>query len=751
MKESLPTYSNVYQYGNQILLRTIGRKKQRITEFSPDLFIRGDSDSDWKTVHGEPVKKIQPGNLWETKQFIEQYKDVEGFSIHGNVNYIQQFITQNYPGIIEPKPKALRTAFIDIEVAVDKGFPDVNKAVNELLLITVRDKHSKRNITFSARPVSRKMNTRMVVAKDEKSMLLEFIRFWQDYQPDIVSGWNSKMFDLPYLINRIKNVLGEPSSNKFQNVLSPWSIVKPRTVTYRGEVLTVYDIAGISQLDYLDLYRKYTYKARESYKLDHIAEVELDAKKLDYSEFDTIKEFYENDWDKFVEYNIIDTELVEQLDEKMKLIELVVTIAYQAKINFEDVFSQVKTWEALIYNHLYEKNQVVPIKSPGIKSAQFAGAYVKQPIIGMHDWVVSFDLASLYPSLIMQYNLSPETLIRDESITVSVDELLNKKPLEFTNDYSMAANGKFFHKDTHGFLPELMDKIFKKRDLAKKQMIELKKQKQPEEVIQSWDVKQKALKILANSGYGALGSEYFAWFNIDIAEAITYSGQLTIQWIEKALNRFLNEHLATNNQDYVIAIDTDSVYLNLAKIVEDVDSDTRGKAKFLDTFCKKTLQKIINESYADLAKYLNAYENKMVMNREVIADRGIWTAKKRYALNVYNSEGVDYDPPELKVMGLEIVRSSTPKKIRKYLKDAVKIILTTNSDTDKLHDFVKSIRQEFVELPAEDIAMASSANNLRKYSDRQSIYGKGTPIHIRGCLLHNYLINHTNITHKHYI
>ncbi len=563
----MKNYTNIFQYGNNLLVRTHGGGRHRVP-FSPSLYIKSnEQESEWSTVFGDRVQEVKPGNIWETRQFIDRYKDVEGFDLYGNTNYIQQFITETYPDEITPELKKLKTCFIDIEVAADKGFPDVNKAAEEILLITVRDKSRKTNITFSAKDVSRKLNTKMIVANTEREMLVEFIRFWQDYKPDIVSGWNSKLFDMPYLINRINRVLNEENGKNFVNILSPWSVIRSNTISYQGEALTVYNIAGISQLDYLDLYKKYTYKARESYKLDNIAEVELNQKKLDHSEYDSFKDFYENNWDKFVEYNIIDTELVEKLDDKMKLIDLVVTIAYQAKVNYEDVFSQVKTWEALIYNHLHKKNKVVPIKSAGIKTSQFAGAYVKDPQVGMHDWVVSFDLQSLYPHLIMQYNLSPETLVREQSISVSVPDLLNRKEYTIPPEYSMAANGKFFRKDHYGFLPELMDEIFTERKAAKSKMLEMKKNKEPEDIVKSWDVKQQALKILANSGYGALGSEYFAWFNIDIAEAITYSGQLSIQWVERAVNEFLNQELVTNNEDYVVAGDTESIYICMEKLV----------------------------------------------------------------------------------------------------------------------------------------------------------------------------------------
>lgn len=339
-------------------------------------------------------------------------------------------------------------------------------------------------------------------------------------------------------------------------------------------------------------------------------------------------------------------------------------------------------------------------------------------------------------------------------LKLDVAQILEKSPdLSFLKDIncSLGANGKFFSNNFYGFLPELMDEIFKERAAAKKTMVKMMKEKRPEAEVKSWDVQQQAWKILANSGYGALGSEFFAWFNIDIAEAITYSGQLSIQWVEKAINAFMNEKLATVNEDYVVAGDTDSNYICMDKLVkENFDPGAGDKeiVDWLDSFCKTELQPVIDSAFKELAEYMGAYSNRMVMNREVIASRGLWTAKKRYALNVHNSEGVAYDTPELKVMGLEIVRSSTPKFIRDKLKESVRIILTTEHDTDRLHDYVKEVREEFFSWKPEDIALASSANNLKKYSDYENIYGKKTPIHVRGCLLHNYLITKNDLNYK---
>ena len=255
--------------------------------------------------------------------------------------------------------------------------------------------------------------------------------------PEVITGWNSAMYDIPYLVRRLDRVLGE----KLMKRISPWGLITERKTVIKGREQIHYDIGGISQLDYLDLYKKFTYKAQESYRLDYIAEVELGQKKLDHSEFDTFKEFYTKGWDKFVKYNIIDVELVDRMEDKMKLIELALTMAYDAKVNYNDVFSQVAMWDSIIYNYLKKQNIVIPPKTKSEKSEKYAGAYVKEPVPGVYDWVVSFDLTSLYPSLIMEFNISPETLLNEKCPNVSVDKILNQSlNFEMYKDYAVCAN-----------------------------------------------------------------------------------------------------------------------------------------------------------------------------------------------------------------------------------------------------------------------------------------------------------------------
>jgi DNA polymerase elongation subunit (family B) len=479
---------------------------------------------------------------------------------------------------------------------------------------------------------------------------------------------------------------------------------------------------------------------------------------LDHSEFENFKAFYTHGWQKFVEYNIIDVELVDRLEDKMKLIELAVTMAYDAKVNFEDVYSQVRMWDTLIFNFLKEQNLVVPPKKTAVnKDEKYEGAFVKEPKPGLYNWVVSFDLNSLYPHLIMQYNISPETLLDRRHSSATVDRLLDQQiDLSGLGSETVCPNGAMFTTSQQGFLPKMMQKIYDERTIYKKLMIEAKKEyevskdKELTKKISKYNNIQMARKIQLNSAYGAIGNQYFRYYNLLNAEAITLSGQLSIRWIERKLNQYLNTHLKTEDYDYVIAIDTDSIYLCLDNLVETIfkgrEKTTESIVSFLDKVCKVELEKYIEDSYKELAEYVNAYDQKMFMKRETIADKGIWTAKKRYILNAWDVEGVRYAEPKLKIMGIEAVKSSTPAPCRQKIKDALKIIMTKTEED--LIEFIEDFRKEFRQLPLDTIAFPRSANNLNKFSSSVTIYGKGTPMHVRGVLLYNFYIKKNKLTHK---
>jgi DNA polymerase elongation subunit (family B) len=750
-------YTNVQLVGDDFLVRGYdnGNYFQTREKFSPTLFMKSPKKSKYKTLSGETVSPIKPGSVMECRNFIEKYSAVENVSIYGNDKYIYQYISEKYPQEeIKFDASKVRIFTIDIEVASENGFPTTDAVAEEILAISIQNSATKQIVTWGQGAfVNKKDNVSYINCNSEVHLLRSFLAFWTKNYPDVITGWNCNLYDIPYICGRIDRVLGQKEMRTF----SPWNMVRKGIIKIMGREHVSYTVSGIACLDYLDLYKKFTYKAQESYRLDYIAEVELGKKKLDHSEFDTFKDFYTKGWQKFIEYNIIDVELVDELEDKMKLIELALTMAYDAKVNYIDVFYQVRMWDTIIYNYLKRKNIVIPPKEESSKNERYAGAYVKEPVPGVYDWVVSFDLNSLYPHLIMQYNISPETLLEEKHPSITVNKLLKEKlTFEMYKDNAICANGAMFRKDKRGFLPELMEKmygdrvIFKKRMLKAKQEYEKKPTKALEKEISRCNNIQMAKKISLNSAYGAIGNQYFRYYKLANAEAITLSGQVSIRWIEQRMNRYLNKLLQTEEVDYVIASDTDSIYLNLGPLVNklfgDESSNKTAVVGILDKICKETLEPFIEKSYQELADYVSAYDQKMSMKRENIAERGIWTAKKRYILNVWDSEGVRYEEPKLKMMGIEAVKSSTPAACRKLIKDALKMVM--EGTEDEVIDFIADSRKNFRSMSPEEVSFPRSCSNPNKFKGDADIYVKGTPIHVRGSLLFNHYIKKNNLDQK---
>ena len=750
-------YTNIQLAGNTILYRGYedGQQVQSRTHFSPTLFVTSNKEEKFKTLTGEYVKPIQFESPREAREFIAKYENVENFSVYGYERYVYQFIAKEFPGEIDYDMKQMKIFSMDIEVACENGFPNVEEAAEEMLCITIKDMNTKEVFVWGTREFTPPEGVEFFVFWTEQEMLNHFVRWWADNTPDVLTGWNVNLYDVPYICRRVNRVLGE----KWMKTLSPWNRANEREINIMGRTHIAYDLSGINILDYLDLYKKFTYTNQESYRLDHIAFVELGQRKVDHSEYENFKDFYTRDWQKFVEYNIQDVELIDRLEDKMKLIELAVTMAYDAKVNMEDVYSQVRMWDTMIYNYLKDRNLVVPPRKGAKKDEKYAGAYVKEPVPGMYEWVVSFDLNSLYPHLIMQYNISPETLVDVRHPQATVDRLLNQE-ITIDGEYCVCANGAQYRKDILGFLPEMMQKIYDERTIYKKRMLASKQSlehaKSPAETLAlQKDVSrcnniQMARKIQLNSAYGAIGNQYFRYYNLANAEAITLSGQVSIRWIESKINGYLNKLLSTEEVDYVVASDTDSIYLNLGPLVSKFFANKSGDkaaiVSILDKICQEKLEPFIESSYQELATYVSAYDQKMKMKRENIADKGIWTAKKRYILNVWDSEGVRYEKPKLKMMGIEAVKSSTPAPCRQKIKDALNVIM--NADEEAVQKFIADFREQFKELPVEDISFPRGCNNLNKWSNPATVYTKGTPIHVRGALLYNFYIKKNKLSHK---
>jgi DNA polymerase elongation subunit (family B) len=751
--------------GNNILFRGVvdGKRIKRKIPYSPSLYIETKKESTFKSLEGYPLEEKKFPTIKEARDYVKQFDGISSHKIYGNTSYEYAFIADQFKGTMEWDISKVLIAAIDIEVGSENGFPHPEEAKEPITAIAIKYFGGSMHV-FGCGDYDLKGNEIYTKCVDEYDLCQKFLALWTKNCPDIITGWFSKSFDIPYIHNRFNKILGEDETKK----LSPWGNIRTKEKNINGKKNVTYDIIGVASLDYIDLYKGYSKngKSQENHKLDNIAFVELGESKLSYDEYDNLNALYRLNYQKFIEYNIKDTELVVQLDEKLGLIGLAMTLAYATKSNYEDVFAQTRMCDAMSYSYLLVRSTIVPPKSGNIKTEMFEGAYVKEVQVGMHEAVGSFDLDSLHPHLIMQYNISPETLIYPENYTplmrkiisegVTVEKMLaGAIDLSGLENATMTPNGQFFRTDKQGFLPAMLEEMYEDRKKFKKIMIQYKKdyeneidkdkRKELAVKITLYDNTQNAKKLGMNSVYGALGSQYFRFFDVRLALAVTLGSQLSIRWVADRLNLYMNDVLKTNNIDFIIASDTDSVYLRLGELVKKVysvddvtDIDVHKMINFMDKVCESKIKPLIDKSFDELFVYTRAYQQKMQMKREALANKGIWTAKKRYILNVYNNEGVAYNEPEIKVMGLEMVKSSTPMKVRVTMKEMLKIIM--NGKESDLHQFVKDFKSEFYKLPAEDISFPRGLNNLGKYSDALNLYKSGTPIHVRGAILYNHFL-----------
>ena len=748
-------YTSVLEHKGKLLIRGVANGESYLSRinYRPTLFMPSKTQTAYKSLDNIQLAPKRFDSISKAKHFYDQYKSIPEYKIYGMNRYQYQYIADEYKDDIRWNKDYIKIFTLDIETECENGFPDPDTAKETIICITVKNHSNKQILTWGTGDfISKKTNVTYIKCQNEKHLLLEFLKFWCKNHPDILTGWNVRFFDMPYLMNRMRYIFDNDTINK----MSPWNYVNADRIQMGQKNQQYWNILGVSILDYFELYRKFTYVRQESYKLDYIGKVELGEQKLE-NPYDTFKEFYTKDYQKFVEYNIQDVELVDKLEDKMRLIELCLTMAYDYKVNYNDVYSQVRCWDTLIYNHLRKKNIVIPPREDHEKATQYEGAYVKDPQPGLHEWICSFDLNSLYPHLIMEYNISPEMFAGVEPRAVGVENFLAEKlNLKFAKDknVTIAPNGAMFKKDKQGFLPELMEKMYTDRVVYKKKMIEAKKEFQKtKDPIYSNEIArcnniQMAKKISLNSAYGAIGNQYFRYFDVKQAEAITLGGQLAIRWVERDVNAFMNKILQTTNVNYIVASDTDSIYLKLDKLVEKVckDKSIDQVVDFINKAAEEKIQKVIDKSYENLAEYINAYEQKMIMKREAIANKGIWVAKKRYMMNVFDEEGIRFDIPKLKIMGVEAVKSSTPEVCRGKIKDAIRVIM--NDSEDALIKFVNDFKEVFKTLSPEEVAFPRSCNNVNRYVDSNSIYKKGTPIHVKGALIYNHHINKHRLSAK---
>jgi len=723
----------------------------RKVKYKPTIYRPTNSPSPIKTLEGVSVAPVMFDSMSACRKFIHTHEDIQGFDYYGNIHYPTAFIGEQFPGDIKPDMDKINILSFDIENAraPDGNYSPPLQAEGEVTLITAKSNRSPLVHVWGVKVYDPSKavidnvdpsNIRYHHCDDEIDLLSRFLTYLNapSTMPDAVTGYNIKLYDIPYLYTRITKLMGEDRAK----LLSPWKVVMERTttnkITQKDE--TYYELVGLPQIDFMEAFIKFglKYNKLENNKLKTVANEILGRSKVDFSEHKDLDELYEKDYQKFVDYGITDTVLIEDMEEASGLIALAMLIAYKAGANYTDAFGTIRVWTSMIERFLWKKGIVPPAMSFENEKVKYAGGYVKEPVPGLYEWVCSFDLASMYPNLTIQYNISPDTIQPTMITGMSVESCLDGTAPSVPMEYSVAVNGSMYSKDHQGFIPELLQAMFDERKMYKGLMLDAEKEVEHLKTLgQDPNASKKmavlnnniqmALKILLNSVYGAMGNVFFRWYDLRMAEGITLSGQYAIKTAERAVNRYLNKLLGTD-ESYIIAIDTDSVYVHMEAIIEKVNPD--DPIEFLNTFCKH-IEKRIKAAYVDMFNKMNAYKPRMDMDREVIANRGIWTAKKRYVLNVYDNEGVRYKEPKLKIMGLEVVKSSTPQVCRDKLRDTIQLIMTTTEP--ELQKFVADFRLEYQKLPPEDIAQPRRVSNVAKWA----LGDKGLPMHVRAALVYN--------------
>ena len=704
------------------------------------------------SLYGDRLKKV---TTWDKDEPTLHESDVPPTT---------RFLVDNY-GDSDEMSVGHRIMFFDIEVEVTDGFPDVQKAQNVITSIALYDCLTDKYFTYcydaEKRIKSYTKDDEVVEFYDtEYEMLNKFFQKYLEIRPTIVSGWNSEFFDIPYLYNRAVRVLGP----EVANLLSPIS-----QVIY-SEYKKKHTIAGVSSLDYLQLYRQFTFGQKSSYRLDYIGEVEVGMKKVDYE--GTLNDLYEKDLQTFIDYNIRDVRILVELDRKLDFINVARGIAHLGHVPYEDIQMSSRWLEGAILVYLKKIGVVAPNKPPRPKQHledKFAGAYVQEPQAGKHDWVYDLDITSMYPSVIRSLNISPETKVGkvvgwdDEEFLKKENKktytLLNKKGKEMGKmterelqqyfdeaKVSIASNGVIYRTDKQGLIPALLEKWFNERvemrKLVKKFHDEGDKVKE-----QYFDRRQHIQKIVLNSLYGVLGLPVFRFYDLDNAEATTLTGQQLIKFSKKITNHFYNKELGTAD-DYVIYIDTDSIFASAVPLIKkrfpnQELTETMMTQRIMD-ICAE-VQDYLNKSYDYFAKkFCNIDEHVFDIKQEVVAKTGLFITKKRYGLRIINDAGRKVN--KIHVKGLDTIRSNFAVAMKDLLQKVLDDILA-DVPKEKIDERISIFKRNMTSLHYDVMANPIGVKGIGKYEVKDeessfSQYKKGTPVHVKSAINYNSLIDY---------
>lgn len=813
MKKIKPFYLNVKRMGNYIYDRYIdesGVEQTRTVKYQPTLFVKLNNPTNYQKknkkhdLYGSPVYPVKFETMTDARNYLEQNKEM-GAEVLGMDSFEYAYISDVYKDIDPKDPtinRLVRKANVDIEVTAPE-MPDPSNPQYPIDAIThydsiedifyVFDLTTHSDGTTRLWDPTKSLHTPETLSKikyypfdTERDLLAAYAMLYSEKPPVILTGWNCEKFDVPYIIGRIIRIFGEDAPK----LMSPFKRYSSRNIRTRYGEQEIYELSGIHVIDYMDLYKKIGGGTPPNFKLDTISEIELGYGKVEYD--CEINELRDKSHQLYIDYNIGDVRNVKEIDERRNFLSLTVFMTHYMGMNMIDILGSIRAWDTKIFKNLKKKNVAIPMVRNHTKQA-YEGAFVKNPLIGAFRWIISFDLTSLYPSIIRELGISFETFMGMLDNMPSMDDLINGRAPGFTGDYAIAPNGAMYTKDQVGIIVETITEVFFERvdnkskaqiagrnveaikhalrvttetstkrsmdfdyikpfDKNDLQLLDTLTKSNLKQLLQecedvriSYDTAQNALKLAINSLYGALGTIWFRYYSLHNAEAITSFGRLAINWIIRKVNEYLNKFLNTSDVDYVIAADTDSIYINVESVVELVDGENRYKTNnelvdFLDRFAKTRIEPMINESFEELAVYMNARENLMHMDREAIAGSGIkskglggfWVAKKAYAISVFDMEGRRYEEPELKIMGLATQKSSTPIVVRSSLRTALEKMLIYGEA--ELQNYYMSANTEFTNASYLNIAGKSRVKTLAKYTTADFEPPKGTPYAIRGAL-----------------
>jgi len=662
----------------------------------------------------------------------------------------------------------------DIECEMESGLPNPQEAKNELTSIALHDSATNQYwvlVVDKEGILEEKTTDKAIVIpfRDERDMLMKFLELYEYINPSIVTGWNIDYFDTPMLYNRIKRLLGERQANR----LSPigqcfWSPYRKR-----------YFMAGVSYLDYIELYKKYNYGELPNYRLDTVGQIELGRGKIEYQ--GNLDQLFRDDIEKFIEYNLVDVELVVEFDKKLDFIDLCRGIAHAGHVPYEDFVYSSKYLEGAMLTYLRRKGLVAPNKPADRQEKmqairdnneeKFIGAYVKDPIVGKYDWVYDLDLTSLYPSIIMTLNISPETkvakihdwdsnkFLKGEVDTYNIgDDTITKDNLKKyleQSKFSVSSNGVLYRTDSVGCIPGILDIWFNQRVEFKNEMKKYGKAGNKEKYAY-FHKRQLVQKILLNSLYGVLGLPAFRFYDVDNAEAVTTTGQTVIKSTADMGNIKYNKELGEKELDSNIYIDTDSVFFSAVPLMDkripnwkEQDQDTI--AGYVNEIAEE-MQDYLNDFYNILSeKVLNVDKDKhrLEIKKEYVAKAGLWVAKKRYAQWIISDNGVPVD--KLDVKGLDVKRSSFPKAFQEIMAEVLISILRGETE-EEISDKVLAFKKSMINKDVKVIAKNSAVKNLSKYlpkGKRQLFqFMKGTPAHVKAAISYNDCLKHFNSPFK---